>query len=139
LVDGEQGIIAGHARVLASRKLGIAEIPTIELAYLSAAQRKAYIIADNKLAENAGWDTELLGLELRDLKELGFELPLVGFNDFELNSLLAANGLGTGGDAPVDEIAEKWAVIVECVNEVEQIELIQRLQAEGRKVRGSIG
>jgi hypothetical protein len=68
LVDGEQGIIAGHGRVLAARKLGMDQIPTIELAYLSETQRQAYIIADNKLAENAGWDAEMLRLELGDLK-----------------------------------------------------------------------
>jgi hypothetical protein len=73
LVDGKQGIIAGHGRVLAARKLGMDLIPTIELAYLSETQRQAYIIADNKLAENAGWGPrEMLRLELGDLKELGF-------------------------------------------------------------------
>jgi len=101
LVDGEQGIVAGHARVLASR-FGIAEIPTIELAYLSEAQRKAYILADNKLAENAGWDTEMLGLELRDLKEIGFDLELIGFDELELQSLLAekTEGLTDPDDVP---------------------------------------
>jgi ParB-like chromosome segregation protein Spo0J len=63
LVDGEQGIIAGHGRILAARKLGMDQIPTIELAYLSETQRQAYIIADNKLAGNAGWDQEMLRLD----------------------------------------------------------------------------
>mgnify|MGYP001331294718 CR=1 FL=1 len=67
LTDGENGIIAGHGRVLAARKLGLAEVPVIELAHLTPAQRKAYILADNKLALNAGWDADLLRLELTEL------------------------------------------------------------------------
>jgi ParB-like chromosome segregation protein Spo0J len=102
LVDGKQGIIAGHGRVLAARKLGMDQIPTIELAYLTETQRQAYIIADNKLAENAGWDQEMLRLELGDLKELGFNLTLTGFDDIELGSLLAdkTEGLTDPDDAP---------------------------------------
>jgi hypothetical protein len=94
-------------RVLASRKLGIAEIPTIELAYLSEAQRKAYVLADNKLAENAGWDTEMLGLELRDLKELGFNLELTGFDELELQSLLAEKTEGLTDPDDVPEVPEQ--------------------------------
>uniref|UniRef100_UPI0018E54A06 ParB/Srx family N-terminal domain-containing protein n=1 Tax=Oceanibium sediminis TaxID=2026339 RepID=UPI0018E54A06 len=74
LVDGNSGIIAGHGRVLAAQKLGLAEVPVIELAHLSAAQKRAYILADNKLAEQAGWDRDLLALEVADLSELGIEL-----------------------------------------------------------------
>ena len=69
LVDGDNGIIAGHGRVLAARKLGLTEVPVIELSHMSDAQRRAYIIADNKLAENAGWDDELLRLELGALRD----------------------------------------------------------------------
>ncbi|MFC4669420.1 ParB/Srx family N-terminal domain-containing protein, partial [Seohaeicola nanhaiensis] len=69
LVDGENGIIAGHGRVLAARKLGLAEVPVIELAHLSEAQKRAYILADNRLAEAAGWDRDLLALELGDLTD----------------------------------------------------------------------
>jgi ParB-like chromosome segregation protein Spo0J len=68
LVDGENGIIAGHGRVMAARKLGLARVPVIELAHLTEAQKRAYILADNKLAEQAGWDRELLALELGDLQ-----------------------------------------------------------------------
>ncbi len=67
LVDGESGIIAGHGRVLAARKLGLAEVPVIELSHLSPAQKRAYILADNQLATNAGWDNDLLKIELADL------------------------------------------------------------------------
>ena len=87
LVDGDNGIIAGHGRLLAARKLGMATVPVIELAGMSEAQKRAYIIADNKLALNAGWDRELLGLELGDLGSLGFDLSLTGFGEDEIARL----------------------------------------------------
>ena len=90
LVDGDNGIIAGHGRILAARKLGLAEVPCIELAHLSEAQKKAYIIADNKLALNAGWDNDLLALEFAELQELGFDLDLTGFDADELEALAGA-------------------------------------------------
>jgi DNA modification methylase len=88
LVDGANGIIAGHGRLLAARKLGYKEVPTIELADLTETQKKAYIIADNRLALNAGWDNELLTIELNDLLADGFALELLGFDPKELNALL---------------------------------------------------
>jgi site-specific DNA-methyltransferase (adenine-specific) len=88
LVDGENGIIAGHGRVLAARKLGMVDVPCIELANLSEAQRRAYILADNQLALNAGWDTELLQIELADLDALDFDLSLLGFDPDFLSGLL---------------------------------------------------
>src|SRR4029078_2428501 len=68
LVDGEQGVIAGHGRLLAARKLGMTEGPTIELSHLPPAQKRAYVLADNRLALNAGWDEEMLRIELGDLQ-----------------------------------------------------------------------
>jgi ParB-like chromosome segregation protein Spo0J len=94
LLDGANGILAGHGRVLAARKLGMTEIPCIELAHLTPAQRRAYIIADNKLALNAGWDTELLKLELEDLKLGGFDLSLTGFGEPELDAIFAEKTQG---------------------------------------------
>ena len=88
-MDGEKGIIAGHGRLLAARKLGMETVPVIELAHLSPAQRKAYIIADNKLALNAGWDDDLLRLELGALQAEGFDLGLVGFDPDEIDLLFA--------------------------------------------------
>lgn len=98
LIDGENGIIAGHGRVLAARKLGLSELPVIELRHMSEAQRRAYIIADNKLAEAAGWDDELLRLELGELKEMGFDLELVGFDALELGDMFGepANDAAVG-------------------------------------------
>jgi DNA modification methylase len=102
LVDGENGIIAGHGRVLAARKLGLERVPVIELAHMSEAQRRAYVLADNQLALNAGWDDELLRLELADLSELGFDLGLIGFGEGELERLLAGSkeGLTEDDEAP---------------------------------------
>lgn len=88
LVDGENGIIAGHGRLMAARKLGYTEVPTIELKDLTETQRKAYIIADNRLALNAGWDNEMLTIELNDLLADGFALEMLGFDPKELDALL---------------------------------------------------
>jgi ParB-like chromosome segregation protein Spo0J len=79
LVDGENGIIAGHGRVLAAKKLGLDKVPTIELKHLTKTQKKAYILADNRLALNSGWNNDLLALELGELKLEGFNLELIGF------------------------------------------------------------
>lgn len=88
LVDGANGVIAGHGRILAARKLGMDTVPVIELAHLSEAQKRAYVIADNKLALNAGWDNELLALELGELGDAGFDLELTGFSDEEIKALM---------------------------------------------------
>ena len=88
LVDGSNGIIAGHGRLMAARKLGYTEVPTIELADLTETQKKAYIIADNRLALNAGWDNEMLTIELNDLLADGFALEILGFDPKELDALL---------------------------------------------------
>ena len=86
------GIIAGHGPVLAARKLGLERVPVVELAHMSEAQKRAYVLADNQLALNAGWDEALLRVELADLSELGFELGLIGFAEGELERLLSGDG-----------------------------------------------
>lgn len=91
LTDGENGVIAGHGRLLAAKKLGLETVPTIELAGLTEAQKKAYILADNKIALNSGWDEELLKIELDDLKLQGVNLETVGFSDEELSKLIISN------------------------------------------------
>lgn len=86
LIGGDDnGIIAGHGRVLAARKLELRDVPCIRLGNLTKAQRKAYVIADNKIALNAGWDMDMLALELGELGDLGFDCDLLGFDDAELN------------------------------------------------------
>jgi len=88
LIDGNNGIIAGHGRVMAARKLKYTEVPTIELKDLTETQRKAYIIADNRLALNAGWDNEMLTIELNELLADGFALDILGFDPKEIDALL---------------------------------------------------
>jgi ParB-like chromosome segregation protein Spo0J len=102
LIDEEDGIIAGHGRVLAAHLLGLDEVPCIVLAHLSPAQRRAYVIADNKLALNAGWDLEMLSLEIGEIGEAGFDLNLTGFDEFELGELFAerTQGRTDPDDAP---------------------------------------
>ncbi|WP_411956880.1 site-specific DNA-methyltransferase [Paracoccus homiensis] len=106
LISDEGDIIAGHGRVMAARQLGLGEVPCIRLSHLTDAQRRAYVLADNKLAEKAGWDNELLRLELGELAELGFDLGLTGFDKSELDALMLgeddvdAEGLTGDDDAP---------------------------------------
>lgn len=90
LIDGESGIIAGHGRLLAARKLGMKEVPVIQLSGMTDTQKRAYIIADNKLALNAGWDDELLKLEIEEVNLEDFEIELIGFSKDELNNLIGA-------------------------------------------------
>ena len=107
LIDGENGIIAGHGRVLAARKLGIEKIPCIELSHLTKAQKQAYILADNKLAMNAGWDMALLATELLELDSLNFNLDLTGFGKDEIEQIMiwSPDGLKVGLTDP-DETPE---------------------------------
>ena len=117
LIDEQGGIIAGHGRVMAAKKLGLTDIPCIELAHLTETQKRAYVIADNKLALNAGWDDEMLRLEFDELKEAGFDLELTGFSLDEIDGLQVneiTEGL-TDEDAvpeapeePVSKLGDVW-------------------------------
>jgi ParB-like chromosome segregation protein Spo0J len=89
IVDGTNGIIAGHGRVLAAQKLGLETLPVIEACHLTEAQKRAYVIADNRLALDAGWDNDLLKIELQDLEADGFDLSLTGFEVDEIADFLA--------------------------------------------------
>lgn len=100
LVDGQNNVIAGHGRLLAARKLGMTEVPVVPMAHLTDIQRKALILADNKIGENASWDNELLGLELAELQEGGFDLELTGFSADEWDALIAGD---TSSDGLTDE------------------------------------
>ena len=97
LVDGSDGILAGHGRLAAAKDMGLAEVPVIVLDHLSAAQRKAYILADNQLALNAGWDMELLQQEVVGLNLADFDLSLLGFDDDRIASLLDPEGIDSDG------------------------------------------
>ncbi len=109
LIGDDGGIIAGHGRVMAARMLGVKEVPAIRLKHLNEVQRRALIIADNKIAENAGWNDELLRQELQALDGEEFDLGLLGFNDEELEAFLngEADGEGLTDENAAPEIPEK--------------------------------
>lgn len=120
LIDEDGGIIAGHGRTLAARKLELDEVPCLRLAYLSEAQKKAYIIADNKLALNAGWNDEMLRVELSELKDLDFDLSLIGFDADELQKLVEDVSFepATEDDqGKLDELDPKWICCPKCGSE----------------------
>ena len=104
LIDSNGTIIAGHGRVMAAKKVGLVEVPCLRLEHLSPSQIRAYVIADNKLALNAGWDDEMLKAELLTLQEEGFNTDLTGFSDDELNALL--NSEIVKGQTDPDEVPE---------------------------------
>ena len=115
LIDEQGGIIAGHGRLQGARKLGLAEVPTITLHGLTDAQKRAYVIADNKLALNAGWDMEMLSSEMQGLGDDGFDLSLIGFSDDELAAMLAEK---TEGLTDPDDIPEVPADPVSVLGDV---------------------
>lgn len=120
LVDG-MGIIAGHGRLMAARKLGLEKVPTIDCSDMTETQKKAYIIADNKLALNSGWDTDLLSLEISQLDTDGFNLEVLGFNADELSLFLKGDpnfDPSTEDDqSKLDELEPKWVSCPHCGKE----------------------
>lgn len=108
LVDGENGIIAGHGRLAAAQKLKMTEVPCIELSGLTDTQRRAYILADNKLALDAGWDEDILKIELDDLKIEGVDLDAIGFSEEQLNDLSGGNN--DGRDSDDDRVSEALTI-----------------------------
>lgn len=133
LIDDAGGIIAGHGRVLGARAVGLAEVPCLRLAGLTDAQKRAYVIADNKLALNAGWDDALLALEMRDLQGMDFDLDLLGFDLSDVERLLAEPGAPAPERAPDPGISyqEKYAVLVDCKDEADQRRIFEQLSANG--------
>ena len=114
LIDEKDNIIAGHGRLMASKKLGMEEVPCIVLEGLTEAQKKAYIIADNKMALNAGWDFNLLSLELENLKELDFNLELTGFSVDEIDGLLNTNEDIEDNDYEEQDLKENNTQLHKC-------------------------
>jgi ParB-like chromosome segregation protein Spo0J/DNA modification methylase len=110
LVDKDSGIIAGHGRLQAARKLGLTEVPCVRLEHLTETQRKAYIIADNRLALNAGWDNELLSLELSELLKDDFDLDLLGFEADELDALLGNEEEGEEPEKEKGNLSDRFLV-----------------------------
>ena len=108
LIDKQNGIIAGHGRLEAARKLGLDTVPTIKLEHLTDAQRKAFILADNRIAMNSGWNTELLALELKDLEDINIDLEMLGFDAKELAALLEPEQVeGNTDEDAVPEVPEE--------------------------------
>jgi DNA modification methylase len=116
LIDADDGIIAGHGRVMAARKLKMADVPCIRLGHLNEAQRRLYVITDNKLALNAGWDIPMLSLEIGDLQGMDADLSLTGFSTEEIGALLAK--AGTQGLTDPDAVPEAPETPTACVGDV---------------------
>jgi len=135
LLDGENGIIAGHGRVLAAQKLGEIKVPTIELTHLSEGQKRAYVIADNKLALNAGWDMEVLKFEISELTP--GELALTGFSVGELKSWFGDKD-DEKTDADEMDLNVGYEIIVECDTEYDQRKLLEKLTEEGFKCKSML-
>jgi ParB-like chromosome segregation protein Spo0J len=120
IVDGQSGIIAGHGRVMAAQKLGLTELPVIEAAHLTEAQRRAYVLADNRLALDAGWDNALLKVELKDLDAQGFDLTLTGFELGEMAALFDDPDFAPGTEddqGRLDQLAPKMVTCPHCGSE----------------------
>ena len=139
LIDGEGGIIAGHGRVMAARKLGLDNVPCIRLGHLTESQKRAYVIADNKLALNSGWDEKMLALELADLRDASFDLDLTGFSGKELDGLLLIDGEAPGPGESASESGinyqEKFCILVDCSGEDDQRKKYDALVAAGYACR----
>lgn len=132
LIDDEDMVIAGHGRLMAALQLGFDRVPCLRLAGLDSDQRRAYVLADNKLAENAGWDTSMLRCELKDLQEVGFDIGLIGFTDEEVDNIM--KGLaGEGGEGDPEE----FTLIVASKDEAEiaAIRKIFHLSRNGVKLK----
>ncbi len=138
ILDGENGIIAGHGRVMAAQQLGLVTVPALRASHLDDAQRRAYVLADNKLAINAGWDDELLRIELIDLDAEGFDLALTGFSDEEMAALL--QDVEPLGEMPVlrDGEREPFRQMTFTLHD-EQAETVEAALAVARSMGAFVG
>jgi ParB-like chromosome segregation protein Spo0J len=114
ITDGSNGIVAGHGRVLAAQKLGLKELPCVEADHLTEAQKRAYVIADNRMALDAGWDAEMLKVELGDLDAAGFDLSLTGFEVGELTALFDQPDFAPGTEDDQGKLDELSPKMVQC-------------------------
>lgn len=141
LVDGDNGIIAGHGRVLAALKLGMDEVPTIDGSDMTEVQRRMYVIADNKIALNAGWDEELLMLEIDDLRNMGADIELLAFDPSEIKkadvdySILDDEDM----DGKIDDMAAGVRKAIQIEFELEHYEEAQELIKWWREQGAYIG
>ena len=140
LIDENNGIIAGHGRLMAAKKLKLEQVPTITLVGLSDAQRKAYVIADNKLALNAEWDFDLLKIEIESLQEDDFKLDILGFDVDELNGVLGFDDIAEEDEEEPeqdyeDKYKEQYGVIIMCKSAEEQEKIFNKMQQNGYEVK----
>ena len=115
LVASDAGIIAGHGRLAAAKDLGLKEVPVVVLDHLSDTQRRAYVLADNQLALNAGWDEELLRVELQELQAHEFDLGLLGWSSEQLDGLLAEPDFAPGTEEDQGQLDQTQPKEVDCV------------------------
>lgn len=125
LVDESHTILAGHGRYAAAQKLGLEQVPVMVAAGWSDAKKRAYVIADNKIALNSAWDDELLNIELESLKDEGFDVDLTGFEDFG-NDEIEPMDIGE----PTNQ-AKEYSILIDCQNEKEQEKLFDELEKRG--------
>jgi len=132
LISSGNDIVAGHGRALAAAKLGLETVPTIELGHLSDTQRRAYVLADNRLAELSGWDMEMLKTEIAELDEQDFEISMLGFGDYLIDEKFVP-------DIPDDDEPKKkevkFILLVTLDNEDTQQDLFNELNERGFKVK----
>jgi ParB family chromosome partitioning protein len=131
LIDEQGGIIAGHGRVMAAKKLGLSEVPTITLEGLTKAQVKAYVIADNQLALNSGWDFDTLNLEVESLTEMGFDVSLLGLSD------LMPDELDEKENNSLSDVKDEnqFLLVIECKNETDQNIIYEELLTRNYNIR----
>ena len=130
LIDKDNGIIAGHGRVMAAKKLGLNKVPCIRLANLTEAQKKAFILADNKIALNSGWDYDLLKVEVESLNESNYNLGILGFDVNELNTILGIENY-LKDDKEVTDDGNRNLLLIEFDNEIELENLFNEMQERG--------
>ena len=116
LIDADDTIIAGHGRTLAAQRLKMKEVPCLRLDHLTDTQKQAYVIVDNKLALNAGWDDEMLALEIKDLDKLNFDLSKTGFSDDELSIFLGDINFDAGTEDDQGQLDKLDPKYIECPN-----------------------
>ena len=141
LVDEQGGIIAGHGRTLAAQKLGITEVPVMVAKGWSEPKKRAYVLADNKLALNSGWDNKMLALELSEIGEMGFNLELIGFDPSELNNSAVDYSVLDGEDIgdQLDDMANGVRKAIQIEFEPEHYEEAQEIVKFWRDQKAYIG
>lgn len=142
LIDGDGTIVAGHGRLLAARQLGLAEVPAIVLDHLTKTQQRALVIADNKLAMNAGWDYDLLSAEIARLAEDDFSIDLLGFSEVELEGLHSNLDLSILDELEDDKISDYQSNVRKAIQiefEQEDYEVAQGLVKFWREAGGYVG